>query len=678
MLLGSRGNFVPPSRRVMSFLGGVVWLAIQLSPISPAHAQESGPELDSPRGSQDAEAAAEGPLAREFEAARESFQPVTEEDLDRARDEVEEHAEAVERHVGKSTANGKRWLKYLRWDDLREALEGDGPPDARSLSATLERLNRDEGGLEQKPFRRFSDALRRYIDLLTVAALDDPASAYAQQLGALQSDLARYREEPTAQLELAIGGRLAFIAGVGQADDLVFVIRREFSRPNAFIEVSERLVNAAAGEPIDRTEPITDLILGTRIRGTAHTTGIVTVRTLPSENSARLELISRACSVSQNTGRNGPAVICSTGYTDFEARKVVDLSDEVFRAQRAVVDARTTSDIHSVNKAGGGIGSLLVSRFGMQQARQKQGQSNAIASDHAEVRIARRMNDDVAEELRDARRRYEEEYRRPLVRRGELPPYIRFSSTSDAVRVEATQANPTQLGAPAAPPPAPPGRDLVARLHATAVNNYTAAVLGGATVSESEPGQEAEFDVDLPDWMREAWEERKTEPAEVAEAGEGASDANPDDAESFEPYALTFRSGRPVTVAFREGQIDLTIHVARLVSGDDAFEGWDIRGTFDPELKNGGILLSRDGDLEVLPTGFDPQRGRLSSRQVAERSNLTKVLNERSAEGRGFPRTIEIERLEPSEDFERVGPLNLEEFSSDGGWLTLAWDRESR
>ena len=579
--------------------------------------------------------------------------------------------QALERAVRPNTSNGQKWLRFLRWDKLRQALEADGLPPIEPLADTYRRLNRNGAGLELAPFRRLSDALRRYLDLVAVARLDNPEEAYGRQLDALARDLERYRERPTPELEQRIGTRLDFLAGVGQAGDLLRAVRRDYSRPNAYVNVSEELLNAAGSEPIHRTDPVTDVILGTQIRGTAHTTGSVSLRTVPSEDGARLELVSSGHVVSDNVGRNGPAVICSTGYTDYIATKTVELEDEAFRSLSTAVDARTRSDIHSVNKAGGGLGSRLVSRMAGSRVRQNQGRANSIAADHAEDRIARRINDEVSEDLRDARRRYEEEFRRPLARRGELPPYIRYSTTDDAMNVVATQASRSQLGAPAGPPPLPAG-ELAALLHETAINNYVTTILGGATVSETEPDKDAEFDVELPDWMERAWEERENE-----DDGErdGANVAAAKD-EPFEPYSLTFRQGRPITVDFADGSVVLTIHVDRLVSGDDEFEDWDITGTFEPELQGGGVVLHRQGDLEVLPIGFDRQRDRLSQRQVAVRSNLTEVLNERSAQGRGFPRTIEIDRLEPEGEFARVGPLNLDEFSSGDGWLTLAWNRD--
>jgi len=74
--------------------------------------------------------------------------------------------------------------------------------------------------------------------------------------------------------------------------------------------------------------------------------------------------------------------------------------------------------------------------------------------------------------VRKARDRYENEYRRPLERRGEVPDYIRFSSDKDSVNFEVAQASHSQLGAPNNPPAATEKHDVTMRLHQSAIDNY--------------------------------------------------------------------------------------------------------------------------------------------------------------------------------------------------------------
>jgi hypothetical protein len=602
-------------------------------------------------------------LTELMQQARDSFRPVTADQVSQARAELSQRMQEVERWVGASSPNGQRWLRYLRWDDLKSARANEESPNLEVLDATLGQLNRDENGLELPRFRRLAAGLRRYRDLVAVSLWENPAELYVQQLDALQRQLEAYRQEPTPANEISLGQRLKVVTDIGQAPALVQAVRREFSQPNAYVEISTGLV-AAGVEPINRTEEITDNILGTRIRGTSHTTGTVGVSTIPSADRAVLEFVSEGTSRSNNVGRNGPAVIRSTANTNFTATKRVELSDPGFAAQPARANATTHSDIHSISKQGGGLGSRIVSRVGWQRARQNHGRADAIAGDHAEDRIERSFNEDVNTELRDARKRYEDEYRRPLTRRGELPEYIHFSTDKDSLSIETTQANRGQLGATSPPPPAPGGHDMTMRLHESAVNNYAAIVLGGATASEDQPGDEMEFDVELPKWIQDAWERTEREFAEEADQGE----------EPFKPWSMTFRE-RPITVEFRDGKLILATHIARLRSGDQTFTNWDITGTYTPELSSGGVVLRRDGDLVVLPADF---RGSLTSRQTAERSNLEKEINERSARGRGFPTTIEFDPLEPEGALADAGPLDFNEFQSNEDWLTLAWNRQGR
>jgi hypothetical protein len=605
--------------------------------------------------------AAQDDLSALFQQAGESFHPVTDEELADARAELTESMEALERFVRPSSANGQRWLSYLKWNELKEALAAE-PPDSGAMRATYRRLNQDQSGLEMPRFRRVAGALRRYNQLVQIVSQDDQVGYYRAQLEALENQLNEYRREPSATNEVQIGGRIEFLAGLGRAADLVAALRREFVQPNAFMEVSTALV-AAGADPINRSEPVTDCILGVNIRSDAHTTGTVAVASIPSEDKAVLEFISEGRTHSRNRGYKDPAVIRSTSYTDFTATKRVELTDGAFTSTSSHSHATTDTHIHSVAKQGGGFGSRIVSRVGWDRARQNERRAESIAADHAEDRIDRRFNDELGDKLRDARKRYEDEYRRPLARRGELPEHIRFSSSAHSVRLEVAQANRGQLGAAGPPPDAPNDHDITMRLHESAVNNYSASLLGGATASETEPGQdEVDFDVALPSWMEEAWQQRQTDGGQAADA-------------PFKPWSLRFRDTRPLSVNFADGKVKVTIHIARLTSGDESFANWDVTGTYTPDLADGGIVLQRDGDLVMLPANF---KGELTPRQVAERRNLEEELNARSAQGRGFPRTVEFQSLQPEGSLADAGALEFNEFNTGGGWLTVAWDRQRK
>ena len=146
--------------------------------------------------------------------------------------------------------------------------------------------------------------------------------------------------------------------------------------------------------------------------------------------------------------------------------------------------------------------------------------------------------------------------------------------------------------------------------------------------------------------------------------------------DEYRPWSIPLRQSRPISVESSGGQVSVSVHAAQLVSGDDKFNNWDLIAEYDLQPKDGGLELTRDGDIEVLPTAFDPTSGRrLSSRQVAVRSNLNKVINELADQGDGFPESISMPELKPTGDLADVGTLRLQHVASADGWLTLAWDR---
>jgi len=606
---------------------------------------------------------AEDDHSRLIEDARRDFEPVSERELDDARSEVRKRMKDVEKYVKPSSKNGRAWLHYLRWDQLDEETQADRPESLEAFDESLRQLTRNEEGLEKPRFRRLARALRRFRDLAAVSMWENPADIYNKQLEALQRDLEAFRKERSPRTEAALSERLRIIDSIGQAPDLVDALREDLAWPNAFIDIQTSLIAASAGD-INRREHITDWILGANVHSNTRSKGTVDVVSIPSDNKSILEFRSKGHTFSQNTGYKGPAVIHSCSDTDFTARKRVELDDDAFITKNA--KAKATTDIHlqSVGKAGGGLGSRLVSRMGWRRAQGSQPQAERISADHAETRIECHFNDELNDEVRKARKRYEEEYRQPLERRDAVPDYIRFKSDRDSIGYEVTQASRSQLGATGKPPAASETHDVTMRLHESAVDNYSASILGGATARQTSPDEDVKFDVKLPKWMKKLWENRKTE----------ATDQSAKE-EPFKEYALTLREGRPISVNFGTDKVKLTVHIARLQSGDKSFENWDVTGNYTPKLSDGRVELTRDGDLVMFPADF---RGQLTGQQVAERRNLEEELNKRSAQGRGFPKTIAFDPVEPEGKLADAGPLEYNQFAAGDGWLTIGLDRQSK
>ena len=601
---------------------------------------------------------AQDDIAKLIDQARSEFKPIGEEQSAAARDDARARMKEVAEFVDPSSENGKHWLHFLRWDPLKESLATEQLQTIKPIEDTLAQINRNENGLENRHFRRLAKALRRYHDLAVVSSWKDKAPEnYNKLLEGMRRNLDAYRKEATPQVKQALTDQLTLIDGSGQSPKLVEAVRHEVAQPNAFVEISTSLIAASAG-PINRDEPITDCILGTNIHGHAHSTGKVDVVSVPSDNKAVVVFKSKGHSFSNNTGFNGPAVIHSTSDTDFSAKKRVELSDAAFTATSATANATTDLHIHSVAKQGGGLGSRLVSSIGWRKAQSSRGQAEAIAADHAEGRIAGHFDDELNDEVQKARKRYEDEYRRPLERRGEVPEHIVFSSNKSAVKFEVTQASHTQLGAVTVPPEASEHHDVTMRLHESAVDNYSASILGGATARQTKADEDVKFNVHMPKWMDKMWKNRKTEAT------------NSGKEEPFKQFALKFRENRPFSVNFANDKVKLTIHIAHLTSGDKDFDNWDVTGSYAPKISDGKVILTRKGELDVSH--------KAGGENIAKRQNLKEELNKRSDQGRGFPKTIQFDPVKPEGKMADAGPLAFSKFTTGQGWVIIGMDRQSK
>ena len=329
---------------------------------------------------------------------------------------------------GSRISNGTRF---------EEALTAEGQAEFAPFVATYGKLNKDQVGLELKPFRSVSDALRNYIDLSAMSRQENQADILRRVSSTVSPR--NSNSTPPRRLEAtsaAIGRRLDLLTGLGQAPELVDAVRAKFSQPNAFVTVSADLLRDAAAKPINRHDPITDVILGTRIRGRGHTTGTVDARHGSERRQGHHQAHHRRPRRFAEHGLQRPGRDSQHRLHRFRrhaARRVHGLA--VPRAARRESRPSTRSNIHSVSKAGGGTGRRIVANVGMKKAHEKQGQANRIAAQHAEVRIANRMTDEIDKRLKQGL----ESLSKRLPPAARAPRRIarisRFSTTDSVARV---------------------------------------------------------------------------------------------------------------------------------------------------------------------------------------------------------------------------------------------------
>jgi hypothetical protein len=573
------------------------------------------------------------PMARD---AAGKFQPISPQQTARSRAEVQAALAGLDALLKNSPPdNDTGWRKYLRWEELTEQAQRPEGPEPRVAEAAITRLSAYENGLEMPQFARVRRALRRHLDTSQAAADAKIAETYSKQLEDLATLLEKHAQTGSTDDALAISRTVAWLRRSHQARELTAAIERRFNRPNVYASVSERFLAAGIEDDVDRTQGVTDVILGTQIQGTARTTGRTHVDVVPNDRSAQLDILLTGQAASNNVGYNGPVTIYSTGLTNISGRKILVMNEEGLYGYGATASCATSTNIYAIQSC-----CNLIEKFAWSQAMRQKGQAEAIASDHAAARVAGQMDAQAAEMIADANQRYTDKLRTPLLSRDGFPQKLEFRSGPEQVDVTGLALGTAGLGATEAPPAVSAAHDVTVRAHESAVVNFGEAMLGGVTLTDEKLEKTIRDDL-----KAEVPEELKITPEK-------------------DPWSITFADEAPVRAVFAGGQLGLAIRGRRFTRGDQALsEPIEISAKYAIEKTQTGSKLTRQGEVDVKFL----ERERLGAQQVAFKTFLTRKFEAL------FKQEIVSEGIVLKGRLEKAGKLQVQEIASDKGWIAIGW-----
>ncbi len=580
-------------------------------------------------------------LPAAIRAVGDDFRPLGTADVEAARDELDAAVARLHKRLEADGEQGDQWQKHLSWGDLQRALASK-EPDLEILGEVQKRLAADREGLEMAWFLDVRDALARYRN--TVRNVDNPQlpAAYGQVIEALAKQVEQYTANPDAKGALAIGYLLDQLRSAGQAEEIIRAVRHHLVQPNLRFRVSAEFLAVGLEGPVDHTGPVRDCILGTDVRADARTLGHTAVELIPDDRFAVIDAVLLATTEADSVGYNGPVRIFSNATTELTARKRIWFDAGGVHSYRAVSRAKTNNRVRSVCAVRGG---LLLAGLARRRVAQQEPLAEAIAADHAEARLRRRIDEEAEEPLLQLDRLYQEKVRRPLPERRLFPERLSFRTTKEAIWVDAVQADAAQLAALDEPPKIDPQGLLQVAVHESLVHNVADRALAGRTLTQEQYKA-------LRRWLRD---ESSDDPPEM----------------DGEPWAVSFPDRRPVSVEFAKDAVTITIRVQSYHEGDQSYPGMDATVRYQVQPKATGSILVRQGKIAIFPPGFKPGgRTRLTPRQVIARKLLEKRYQ------RLFPPELLTEGFVPQGEWAKIGRLRAAIVKAGGGWLAAAWQAQ--
>lgn len=583
-----------------------------------------------------------GQLPSACREAKAHFRPLTETDLKEVRVELADAVARLERRLEAAGENGAAWNAFLQGDLLRAQLAEGRTPDLDVLDGVYKRYTAGHEGLELVWFLDVRETLRRYREMARTVGNPELPARYAQLLDFLADRLGAYAAGPTADDALVIGRVVRQLEEFGQATELVSAVRHHYLRPNLMLRVSADVAAAGIAERVDETAPVHEVILGTDIYGTGHTTGRVKVELLPDQRRGVLEAVFRGAVQTQNVGYHGPVTICSNGSARVGARKRLWIDAEGVGSRPTASDAITRTEITGISSR---RGSRLVEKMAWKRACKQKSEAECIASRRTERRINQRIDQQAGESIDRANQAFLERFRRPLLERGLFPRQLRFATTRTDLHVVSLQADPFQLGAPTDPPELPGQFDLALLVHESMINNLATSALSGMTLRD-EGFEAAMVDIfgELP------------EPLQADEDQEG--------------WGIAFSSNRqPISVAFAENGFRVTVRGRTFYKGEESYPGMDVTADYKIFKTEQGFKAVRDEDLRILPPGVVSGGRKLSPREVVIRTLLQRRF------GKIFRKEMRGEGFVLPGKWSGAGKMNPVLLACENGWLTVAWRR---
>ncbi|MCR9297020.1 MAG: hypothetical protein NXI32_30325, partial [bacterium] len=526
--------------------------------------------------------------------------------LDQARANLEKQLAVVEAYIRPETSNGQAWSRFLKLDQIREALNQPNPSEAELAQLEMN-LRQNYPGLESNAITGLRDALVEFKHAARYGGNPERTiQVFEARIQALVASLDQDAAADPAKLAEDVGRIVNYLYTGNQSPDAIQQLRSKFNRANAEVYANESMLNRVASRAVAEPSPVDECILGTRVLGRACLQGSVGLDLLPMYEGISLKLNLTGNLTSQNRGYNRGVVLRTTGNSPIFASKQILVTTDGITSSPATVATDLTTTIQAIEHK-----LRIVRKIARRKAAEQKPQADAIAQGRMQNRIRTQYDAQVEERLSEARGQLTQlkaggELETKLERFDMPQPAIAFYSTSDAVNANVVQAASFQLAASEpCPLPRPADSQVVIQIHQSLLINALESFLSDRTV-------------------------RNTDVDDLAQQIAGEVPQDLQSKQDEEPWEITMVGYNPVQIDFDDDRVKLTLRFTRMAGSDEAKTitgGAVVTVVYEPRFQSGRLELRRVGDIDIQLPGIRSQN-RATVLRSAARAKLDPVFQE--------------------------------------------------
>ncbi len=543
----------------------------------------------------------------------------------------------VDTLLGDSAA-GDSWREYLDLTSIQDWLDARQPDEAappQSLSTeVLQRFVRP--GMDSRQWEFVSRKPLRALHSRLWSSLAAPA-----KLGSLLEDLEAYEEslDTAAAAQLAADCAALVISPDAEQRRLGHWLRCHYRNANIRIMADRSLFTRLIPEKEPENAPVRDVILGVPVRGRSTMWTTVDVRLVPDDEHVHVELSISGEVASLTSSTSGPATFVNSGYTVYEARKPILFDLAGIHTEAAEVDVHNRTQVRSLSTRFDNVpvlGGVVRGVARNEQQRRKPQFEQEIRRKVAR-QVRERVDAESEQQFEEVTTRWREKVVEPLEGFALDPVLVDATTEEQQIALRVRIAGADQLGSHTPRVQTPPGSLAGVQVHQSAINNALARLdLAGRKFTLAELA---------------------THIAEKLDRDETLWESNPD----LDDLTLTFADEDPIFVRFDHDRVFVTLSLARLQRGKQSWSDFQARALYMPKSDGASAKLVREGVVRLLGRRIS------TSGQIALRGVFAQVFSRRRAV-----------KLTPQTflDHPKLSDLAVGQFSTDDGWLSLAWSAE--
>lgn len=554
--------------------------------------------------------------------------------IETARSRVDAAVTRLESFLSTSKDHGANWLTFLKWDEFKQEL-AKPTPSFEALIQIEKNFRQNYLGLEMPQFTDVRNELVNYVKALRYSANKPITIAIMKDRLNKVSAHAKSSEMTINSESLRdIGETLEYLYEANQSPELVQNIKNRFNRSNIRVLVSSEFINRKLSRPVNESNPVNEVILGTQIFGQSYVNGMVTPSLLPNASQAtvRLNMFGEFCS--DNIGYNRSVKLYSQGSGTVAACETLALTnDGLVSLNDTGSDANLFTHINNIE-----ANLKIIEKIATKQAAKKKPEADAIAQGRLVNRVRNQFHEQLQSQLAEANVRLRNPQIPAVSRLGISMPTRSSWSSENYLALLWKMGTATQITAPNSCPLTVNPTGVSVQLHQSAIPNLIDPILAGRVLKNTETGQLV---------------------SQFGELSKGIVKDDPNE----EPWSITMSAFHPIEIDFDNGLITFRIRTSRLDKGDQSLpQSATIEATYQIVVADNAVQFNRQGDIRVEFS----ERNQRGARAVTLRGFLR----------RKFEEVFKSELLDkPFRPFDKLpaemAGLQLTSITMDDGWIQL-------